>query len=121
VCFYERARRQTDELEGQHVEDGIELADLIWQLRHELSRAMWAGERTDLRFEASSISLELTVTVERSTEPGVRARLFVVDAGTVARRTSTATQRICLTLHPKHSNDPDRAALIVGTSEDDER
>jgi hypothetical protein len=96
------------------MDDGIELADLIWQLRHELSRAMWAGEHTDLRFEAGPVELELAVAVEKSNEPGVKARFLVLDAGVAARRSSTVTQRISLTLHPRRADDPGRSPLIGG-------
>lgn len=94
--------------------DGIELADLIWQLRHELSRAMWAGERTDLRFEAGPVELELTVVVERATQPGMKARLVVVDAEVGTRHTSAVTQRVHLTLHPRMAAAPDQSPLIHG-------
>jgi hypothetical protein len=103
------------------VDGGIELADLLWQLRHELSRAMWAGERTDLRFEVGPVELELTVAVEKSTEPGVKAKLLVVEAEMGGRRASTVTQRIHLTLHPRLADAPERSPLIAGRSEDGER
>jgi hypothetical protein len=102
------------------VEGGIELADLIWQLRHELSRAMWSGERTDLRFEAGPVELELTVAVERSTQPGMKARLVVLDAEMGGRRASTATQRVHLTLHPRVAAAPDQSPLIHGAPLPDE-
>lgn len=103
------------------MEDGIELADLIWQLRHELSRAMWAGEHTDLRFEPGPVELELTVAVERSTQPGVKAKLYVLEAGIDAKRSSIVTQRIHLTLHPRLAAEPSRTPLIAGVGEADER
>jgi hypothetical protein len=103
------------------VADEIELADLIWQLRHDLSRAMWAGEHTDLRFEAGPIELELTVAVERSVDPAVKARLVVVDVELGARRASTVTQRINLTLHPRRADAPDRSPLIAGPAQESER
>lgn len=97
------------------MDHGVELADLIWQLRHELSRAMWAGEHTDVRFEAGPVELELTVVVEKSTTPGMRARLLVVDAELGSGRTSTMTQRLCLTLHPRRADAPEQPPLISGT------
>lgn len=103
------------------MDDGIELADLIWQLRHELSRSMWAGEHTDLRFEAGPVELELTVAVERSTTPGVKAKLLVVDAELSARRAATTTQRIRLTLHPRRADAPDQSPLISGSAESGEQ
>jgi Trypsin-co-occurring domain 2 len=103
------------------VDDGVELADLIWQLRYELSRAMWAGEHTDLRFEAGPVELELTVVVEKSTAPGVKARLLVVDAEVGGRRASTVTQRIRLSLHPRRADAADVSPLIGGRVEEGER
>jgi len=103
------------------VDDGIELADLIWQLRHELSKAMWAGEHTDLRFEAGPVELELTVAVEKANEPGVKAKFLVLDVGAAARRSTATTQRISLTLHPRRAGDPDRSPLIGGAAEPGER
>ncbi|GAA4922498.1 hypothetical protein GCM10023237_49290 [Streptomyces coeruleoprunus] len=96
------------------VDDAVELADMIAQLREELSRAMAAGEDSDLRFEAERIELELTVGVERSREPGAKVRFWVFDAGATARRATTATQRITLTLQPVRADLPDRPALISG-------
>jgi hypothetical protein len=106
---------------GVWVDDGIELADLIWQLRHELSRAMWAGEHTDLRFEAGPVELELTVVVEKSSQPGVKAKLVVVDAEWGAKRASVVTQRIKLVLHPRRADAPDRSPLISGSVQEGER
>ncbi|WFE97507.1 trypco2 family protein [Micromonospora sp. WMMD987] len=103
------------------MDDGIELADLIWQLRHELSRAMWAGEHTDLRFEAGPVELELTVVVEKSSQPGVKAKLMVVDAEWGARRASVVTQRITVVLQPRRAGEPDRPPLISGAVEQGER
>ncbi|MEU1885972.1 trypco2 family protein [Micromonospora rifamycinica] len=103
------------------MDDGIELADLIWQLRHELSRAMWAGEHTDLRFEAGPVELELTVVVEKSSQPGVKAKLMVVDAEWGARRASVVTQRITVVLQPRRADDLDRPPLISGAVEQGER
>jgi hypothetical protein len=103
------------------VEDGVELADLIWQLRHELSRAMWAGERTDLRFEPGPLELELTVVVERSSQPGVKAKLMVVDADWGAKRASVVTQPIKLTLQPRRADASDQSPLISGAAEPGER
>ena len=96
------------------LDNEIELADLIWQVRRELSQAGWAGESSDLRFEAGPVELELTVAVERSTTPGVKARLLVVDTEMAARRASTVTQRIRLTLQPRLAADPHRSPLISG-------
>ncbi|GAB3835188.1 trypco2 family protein [Dactylosporangium cerinum] len=100
---------------------GVELGDLIWQVRHELSRAMWAGEHTDLRFEAGPVELELTVAVEKASQPGMKAKLLVVDVEFGRSNTSTTTQRIHVTLHPRRADAPDRPAMIAGGSMENER
>lgn len=96
------------------MDNAVELADMISQLRQELSRAMASGEHSDLRFQAERIELELTVGVERSSEPGVKVRFWVFDAGTAAKRATTATQRLTLTLQPIRMDVPDQPALISG-------
>jgi hypothetical protein len=101
--------------------EGIELADLLWQLRRELSVAAWSGEHSDIRFETGPIVLELSVAVERSTSPGAKVRFLVLDAEASARRSSTTVQRITLTLHPRRPGEPDRSPLISGAARPGER
>lgn len=102
------------------MEGAVELADMIWQLRSELSRAMWGGEGKDLRFKAESVELELTIGVEKASEPGARLKFWIFDAGTSRRNTTMNTQLVRLRLHPVHANDPDRPALIGGDSLENE-
>ncbi|MFI5669963.1 trypco2 family protein [Streptomyces sp. NPDC051704] len=90
------------------------MADMIAQLRRELSRAMSDGEGSDLKFKAERVELELTVGVERSTEPGVKVRFWVFDAGASAKRSSTVTQKLTLTLQPVRADAPEQTALISG-------
>ncbi|MFE4690862.1 trypco2 family protein [Streptomyces sp. NPDC056749] len=94
--------------------DAVELADMIAQLRQELSRAMEDGEDSGLRFKAERVELELTVGVERSREPGVKVRFWVFDAGATAKQSSAVTQRITLTLQPVRADAPEAMALISG-------
>jgi len=96
------------------VEDAVELADLIWELRRELSRAMWSGEHADLRFRADQVQLELTVGVEKVREPGAKVRFWVFEAGATGRRAATVTQKITLVLQPVRADSPADAALIAG-------
>ena len=99
---------------GLAVDDAVELADMIAQLRTELSRAMAAGDGADLRFKAERVELELTVGVERTREPGVKVRFWVFDASASAKRAATATQRLTLTLQPVRADAPDESAMIGG-------
>lgn len=103
------------------VDDAVELADLIGQLRRELSVAMWAGEGKDLRFEPGPVELELTVGVEKVAGPEVKVRFWVFDVGASAKRSSMVTQRIKLTLDPRLGEAPDRRPLIAGESLPGER
>ncbi|WP_309235476.1 trypco2 family protein [Streptomyces sp. TRM64462] len=98
----------------------MELADMIAQLRSELSRAMADGDGGELRFQAEKLELELTVGVERSREPGAKVRFWVFDVNHSARSARTATQRIMLTLQPVRGEAPDRPALISGAELPDE-
>lgn len=94
--------------------DAVELADMIAQLRRELSRAMSDGEDSDLKFKAERVELELTVGVERTREPGVKVRFWVFDAGASAKRSATVTQKLALTLQPVRADAPEQVALISG-------
>jgi hypothetical protein len=100
--------------QGARVDHAVELADMIGQLRHELSRAMWAGENSDLKFEAEAVQLELTVGIEKALEPGVKVRFWVLDMGASGRRSSTSSQKITLTLRPVRASDQSRPAVISG-------
>jgi Trypsin-co-occurring domain 2 len=106
---------------GPLVDHAVELADLIGQLRHELSVAMSAGEGTDLRFEPGPVELELTVGVQKEAGPDAKVRFWVLDVGASAKRSSMVTQRIKLTLDPRLGSSPDRRPLIFGESLQDER
>jgi hypothetical protein len=96
------------------VNDAVELADMITQLRQELSRAMTAGADADLRFRAEKVELELTVGVERTQEPGVKVRFWVFDAGATAKRSAAVTQKLTLTLQPVQADAPEQMVLISG-------
>jgi hypothetical protein len=114
-------RRSAGGPEELHVEQGVELADLIGQLRTELSRAMWAGEQSDIRFEPTAVQLELSVSVEKSAGANGKIRFWVVDASADAARSSSVLQRITLSLEPRLAGQPDRRPLIVGETLTDER
>lgn len=80
--------------------DGIGVAEVIRQLRGDLSYAQWQGEDKSLRFELGPIELEFTVVIDSSRTNGARAKLWVVDAGTEGKRSSQHTHRIKLALQP---------------------
>jgi hypothetical protein len=96
----------------------IELAELIRQLRTELKAAAaeGAGAGDALRFELGPVEVEATVAAGRDQGANGKVRFWVVEAGGDAKFTSSQTQRITLTLHPKVV-EPDgttRSPLISG-------
>ena len=97
------------------MDDAIELADLIWQLRSELTRAMMTGEGKELRFRADVVELELTVAVEKSRDPKLAIKFWVLDASAGSKRAATTTQKLRLSLRPV-SGDGETSALISGES-----
>jgi len=99
----------------------VGLAELIGQLRAELTEAMDAGEAADLRFELGPVELELTVAVDKEAKPGAKVRFWVVELGADVKAASSATQRIKLKLDPKQAGRLDRKPLIAGGEEPGER
>jgi hypothetical protein len=99
----------------------VELAELIKQLRAELTDAMHAGEGADLRFEAGPVELELAVAVDKEARPGAKVRFWVVELGADVKAASSATQRIRLTLKPRQPGHPNRSPLIAGEEDEGER
>lgn len=100
---------------------GIELAELIGQLRAELSAAMAAGEGEELRFELGPVELELSVKVDREAAAGGKVRFWVVDASTDGKLVSGTTQTIKLTLDPHRAGSPGVSPVIHGRSRAGER
>ena len=98
----------------------VELAELIGQLRAELTKAMDAGDGADLRFERAPVELELTVAVNKEAKPGAKVRFWVVELGAEGTVASQSRQRITLTLDPRRGGAPGRP-LIAGSEQAGER
>jgi hypothetical protein len=79
----------------------VELAQVIGQLRQELSAAMREGEGADLRFELRPVELELTVAVSKEAGPNTKVRFWVIELSADGKVASQATQRITLTRDPR--------------------
>jgi Trypsin-co-occurring domain 2 len=99
----------------------LALTEVIAQLRAELAEAMRAGEDEQLRFELGPVELELTVGIDKEAKPGAKAKFWVLELGAETRFTSTSTQRIKLTLDPRHADQPGRRPTIVGDEAPRER
>ena len=98
----------------------VELAQLISQLRQELSAAIREGEGEDLRFELGPVELELTVAVSREAGPNAKVRFWVIELGAEGKGGSQATQRITLTLDPRRRGVAGKP-LISGSEQAGER
>jgi hypothetical protein len=104
------------------VAERVKLAQVISQLRQELSAAMreGEGEAEELRFELGRVELELTVAVGKEAGPNAKVRFWVVELGAEGKVGSQATQRIMLTLDPRR-RDVRGKPLISGPEQDGER
>jgi hypothetical protein len=99
----------------------IELAELIGQLREELTRAMREGEHEELRFETERVELELSVAVDREARPGAKVRFWVVEAGSEVKAGANSTQRITLEFVPRRAGRRGEKPLISGEALPGER
>lgn len=98
----------------------VELAQVISQLRQELSAAIRDGEGEDLRFELGPVELELTVAVSKEAGPSAKVRFWVIELGADATVSSQASQRITLTLDPRRRGVAGKP-LISGSEQAGER
>jgi hypothetical protein len=80
---------------------GIELADLIGELRTELAKARARSANDELQFEVGPVELELSIVVSREGGPSAKVKFFVVEVEAGAKLGEQATQRIKLTLTPQ--------------------
>jgi hypothetical protein len=107
----------------------IDLSDVIADLRGELDAARRAGEGEQLRFELGPVELEVSVVVQKEVGGDAKVKFWVVELGADGKLSSTATQRIKLTLIPRltaaaAANAPamaDQPAYIAGPTEAGER
>lgn len=96
----------------------IELAEMIGQLRHELTCAVNAANPPGaLRFELGPVGLEVTVAVSKGAAPGAKVKFWIVEAGTETSVGKVSTQKITLTLHPTVNGG---SAYVTGAAEPDE-
>lgn len=93
---------------------------MIGQLRQELSAAIREGEGEDLRFELRPVELELTVAVSKEAGPNAKVRFWVIELGADGKAASQATQKITLTLDPRHRGVAGKP-LISGSEQAGER
>ncbi len=81
----------------------IGLAEVLSQLRADLSEAQRGGAHQRLRFEVTEAEVELEVAVSREAGPNAKVKIDVialggVELGAEAKRTAGTTHRITLKL-----------------------
>ncbi len=101
-------------------DDEVELSDVIRKVRGELSRAVWEGEDKELRFRLESVELQLEVAVVRSTKPGAKVKLVVVDVDATRERSTTARHHVKVVLSPRMAGDPDEQPWVSGPAREGE-
>lgn len=100
----------------------IELADLISELRSELTTAMAAGAGEALQFSLGPVEIEVSVALQREAGAGGKVRFWVAEVGADAKHTRSDTQLIRLKLEPQLVRDGVfvRPVLISGADLDGE-
>lgn len=89
----------------------LALAEVVATLRAELNEAMRAGADEDLLFELGPVELELTIGVDKEAKPGAKVKFWVLELGAETKLGSNSTQRIKLTLDPRHRGKPGRPTI----------
>src|SRR5690242_19859342 len=97
----------------------IELADLIGDLRTELTKARAKSANEELQFEVGPVELELSVVVSREGGPTAKVKFFVVEVGGGATLGEKNTQTLKITLTPQLSGG--RKAYVGGSQQEGER
>ena len=82
----------------------LELAEMIKQLRAELTTAAEEGQDKDVRFTVEDIELELDITVEQQAKANVAAKFYVLTSKVEASKTGKATQKLKIKLKPTTGN-----------------
>lgn len=102
------------------MDERISVAEVISQLRGDLALAAWQGEHKDPKFKIGPIELELSVVIDHSRQRGGRAKLWVVDVGADATRSSSVVHQIRLTLQPINSDDPNADFIVQSRARKEE-
>lgn len=93
--------------------DGIELGKVIEQLRAEIFALTETAGGEELRFAIESIEVELHVGVTKAADAGVKAKFWVLEAGTAAKYGTDRTQTIKLKLKPNIKGAKEGAETLI--------
>ena len=79
---------------------GLQLAAVLADVRREIVAAATAAQGDDLRFEVSSVRVDLSVAFERTRGGSGGVKLWVVEAGAEASVTRGTTHVLSVELSP---------------------
>ncbi|MFA1541417.1 trypco2 family protein [Actinomadura monticuli] len=97
---------------------GIPLSDAIKQLRMELKEAMEEGKDDELKFEVSSIELELNMVIDTRRKMEGKLSLWKVAAGGGRESGKSSTHRMMLSLKPRGAAVPEGSETLIGDDDD---
>lgn len=98
---------------------GLDLVEVLGNLRQEIGRAEEAAVGSDVQFSFSSIRVELSVAIEKSATGKAGVKFWVVEAGAEAARKNTATHLLAFELQAT-SRTTGRSPRVSGAALDDE-
>ncbi|MFF3088137.1 hypothetical protein OG749_09165 [Streptomyces nojiriensis] len=100
----------------------VRLAEVLGELRNELTEAQAVGTGRSLRFEVQEAELEFTVEVSKESTPGAKVKIDVVaiggfEAGANVKVGNVTTHRITLKLAVLDKRTGERAQVAEGRDE----
>lgn len=95
------------------MKDGIELRQVIDQLREELFSLTQTAGGEDLRFAIESVDVELHVGVTKEVGAEAKAKFWVLEVGGEGKFATERTQTIKLSLKPRLKGAPDEAETLI--------
>src|SRR5262245_27152031 len=96
------------------MKDGIELRQVIEQLREELYALTETAGGEDLRFAVESVDVELHVGVTKEGTTGAKAKFWVLELEGEGKVGTERTQTIKLSLKPRLKGAPKGAETLIG-------
>lgn len=96
------------------MKDGIELRNVIDQLREELVGLTETVKGEDLRFAVESVEVELHVGVTKEGTAGAKVSFWVLELGAEGKYGTALTQTIRLTLKPRLKGAKPGTDFLIG-------
>jgi hypothetical protein len=104
LCYAGWAERVVQE-GGKKMAENVTVADAIEQLRAQIEEAQRKGQKSNLRFLAKTVEIELGIVFKREIEGNAGVRAWFLDLSGKAKAGNEATHKIKLVLEPRGLND----------------